>query len=100
MADTVAEFRMSGYWVVKAKNLAKSVKSGCIICRYLDHNPIGQIMGNVPADRLIQPVAWGQVQLDLFGPFWCKSDVNKRSSKKVWGMIFVDVNSKAMHCDI
>ena len=100
VADTVAEFRMSGYWVVKAKNLAKSVKSGCIICRYLDHNPIGQIMGNVPADRLIQPVAWGQVQLDLFGPFWCKSDVNKRSSKKVWGMILVDVNSKAMHCDI
>ena len=47
-----------------------------------------------------EPVDWGQVELDLFGPFVCRSDVNKRSSKKIWGIVFVDINSNAVHCDI
>ena len=91
---------MSGYWAPRASDVAKSVKKECIICRYLDLNPIGQTMGNVPMERLVDPVAWGIVELDLFGPFMCRSDVNKRASKKVWGAVFVDVNSNAIHCDI
>ena len=42
---------------------------------------------------------WGHVELDLFGPFTCRSDVNKRSTKKVWGILIVDTNSGAIHCD-
>ena len=80
--DTVGEFRLAGYWTPKAKLLAKSIKSKCVICKHLDCQPVGQIMGQIPKDRLIQPMAWGKVQLDLFGPFHCKSEVNKRSTKK------------------
>ena len=65
----------------------------------MDLQPIKQVMGSVPKDRLISPVAWGHVELDLFGPFTCKSDVNKRSTKKVWGILIVDTNSGAIHCD-
>ena len=37
------------------------------------------------------------MELDLFGPFSCGSEVNKRSTMKVWG---ADKNSGAVHCDI
>ena len=48
----------------------------------------------------MDPKAWGNVELDLFGPFSCRSEVNKRSIKKVWGAVIVDKNSGAVHCDI
>ena len=70
-----------------------------MICRYLDHNSVGQVMGSIPKERLVSASAWSDVELDLFGPYECRSDVNKRSSKKVWGIIVVDKNSGAIHCD-
>ena len=57
-------------------------------------------MGGVPKSQLMNQVAWGDVELDLFGPFLCQSDVNKRSSLKVWGMVLVDKNSGALHCNV
>ena len=99
VSSTVGQFRLNGFWVPQANRLAKKVKQQCIMCRRLDLQPIKQIMGSVPKERLVNPVAWGHIELDLFGPFICKSDVNKRATKKVWGMLIVDVNSGAVHCD-
>ena len=93
VSDTVSQFRLSGYWTPKANCLAKQVKDSCIICRHLDHKPLQQQMGNVPKNQLVSPIG-------LFGPIECKSDVNKRSTKKIWGMLLVDVNSGAIHCDL
>ena len=36
----------------------------------------------------------------MFGPFVCRSDVHKRSTIKIWGVVIVDKNSGATHCDI
>ena len=80
VSETVSQFRLSGYWTVKATQLARQIKSNCVICRYLDHNAINQVMGPIPKDRLVSPSAWSDVELDLFGPYECGSDVNKRSS--------------------
>jgi len=99
VSDTVGQFRIAGYWTPKANILAKKIKESCVICKYLDKQPLHQVMGSIPGERLVNPVAWGQVELDLFGPMLCKSDVNKRSSKKVWGILIVDVNSGAIHID-
>ena len=38
--------------------------------------------------------------MDLFGPFVSRSDVNKRSTIKVWGIVLSDKNTGATHCDI
>ena len=91
---------MQGFWTVQATRLAKAIKSKCVICRFLDKTPILQTMGTIPEHQLVQPVAWGHVEIDLFGPFVCRSDVQKRSTCKVWGMVMVDRNSGAVHCDV
>ena len=81
--ETVAQFPMLGYWTTQAGKLAKSVKSKCIVCKYLDKPAMGQIMGSLPKTQLVEPIAWGQVEMDLFGPYKCRSEVNKRSSCKI-----------------
>ena len=98
--ETLAHFHMHGYWTNQAGKLAKRIKSQCIICRYLDKTPLKQTMGSVPMDQVVSPMAWGYVEMDLFGPFKCRSEINKRASCKIWGMVLVDRNSGAVHCDI
>ena len=85
---TVAKFRNDGFWATHAIKLAKSVKNSCVICRYLDHKPLFQTMGLIPKERLVAPVAWGHVEIDLFGPMECRSDVNKRATIKVWAVSY------------
>ena len=78
---TVFKFRIMGFWVTHATILAKTVKNACVICRYLDKTPMYQEMGSIPKERFVNPVAWGDCELDLFGPYKCRSDVNKEVVK-------------------
>ena len=98
--ETVAQFRMSGFWTIRAAKLAKLVKSKCVTCRILDKQPIHQAMGGIPTQQVLSPMAWGEVEMDLFGPFLCRGEANKRSTIKVWGVVIVDRNSGAVHCDV
>ena len=83
--STLNRFRTMGYWTVRGGHLAKSVKKSCVLCRKTDAITLTQPMGPFPPEVLADPVAWGYCQLDLFCPFECRSDVNKRSQMKVWG---------------
>ena len=98
--ETVARFRMNGFWTTQAGKVAKSVKAKCIVCRYLDKNALCQTMGSHAAKPLVSPMAWGHIEIDLFGPFSCRSDTNKRSTKKTWAMVIVDRHSGPVHIDI
>ena len=97
---TVARFRCDGFWTIRSGNLAKSIVEKCVTCRELDHRTLKQQMGSIPEDRLNDPFAWSYCQLDLFGPFKCRGDVNARTTKKTWGVIVEDTNSGAVHLDI
>ena len=57
-------------------------------------------MGIFPKQRFVNVIAWGDVELNLMGPCPCKSDVDKRSTMKVWGAVLEDVNRGAVYCDI
>lgn len=97
---TVARFRAIGFWTVRCGHLAKSVSDKCVTCRKLSHRTLDQQMGDIPEERLQDPVARGSCQMDLFGPISCRGDVNPRTTKKTWGMVVEDVNSGAVHIDI
>ena len=89
-----------GYWTVGAGRISKQVKSRWGPCRKLDAKPLWQLSGEIPAERIKQPVAWGHCQLDLFGPYKCRGDVNARTTKKTWGLVIEDMNSGAVFIDI
>ena len=97
---TLCRFRIEGYWAVKAGVIAKKVANACIDCRKKAKKTISQPLGEIPAEQLQEPMAWGHCQMDLFGPYHCRSDVNTRSTKKIWGVVVEDVNSGAVHLDV
>ena len=97
---TLCRFRMEGYWAVRAGSLAKKVASACVPCRKNGRKTIFQPLGEIPANQLKQPIAWGHCQMDLFGPYHCRGDVNPRTTKKTWGLVVEDVNSGAVHLDV
>ena len=71
--ETVAQFRIQGYWTTQATKLAKIVRVSCITCWKLDKRPMEQEMGNLPKELLVNQMAWGNLELDLFGPQWTKT---------------------------
>ena len=97
---TLSKFRQRGFWCVQGGKLAKKVRRSCVLCRKADAVLMEQPMGPIPAERLLQPMAWGQVELDLMGPFKCRGEHNPRTTVKVYGMVIEDKNSGAVHADI
>lgn len=97
---TLSRFRSQGFWTVGGGHIAKKVKKSCVPCRKLDPKCLNQPMGEFPEDIMKNPVAWGRCQMDLFGPFACRGDVNPRTRKKTWGMVIEDINSGAVHLGI
>ena len=61
---------------------------------------MNQVMGDIPEERFSTLKPWAYCQVDLFGPFSCRSDVNSRASKKTWAIIIEDSNSGAVHMDV
>ena len=57
-------------------------------------------MGNRENEFAKAPGVWKQIEIDLMGPFTCRSDVNKRSTIKVWAAVIEDVYSGAVYCYI
>ena len=97
---TLSRFYAKGYWTVRAGHLARTVKNQCVTCRKIAKITIEQPLGEHSFERLTMLYAWGFCQLDLFGPFSCRGDVNPRTTKKTWAVIIEDVNSGAVHLDI
>ena len=91
---------MNGFWTVRAGHLAKSVKNRCVPCRKVSRVTQSQAMGDIPEEVLTNLKAWGCCQVDLFGPYNCRGDVNPRTSKKTWCIVIEDMNSGAVHLDI
>ena len=97
---TLSRFYAKGYWTVRAGHIARNVKNQCVPCRKMSKLTIEQPLGEFSFDRLTTPYAWGYCQLDLFGPFKCRGDVNPRTTKKTWAIVIEDANSGAVHLDI
>ena len=98
--STVSRFHTGGFWTIGAGRIAKKVKNDCVPCRKVAGKTQSQLCGEIPEIRLQQLVAWAHCQLDMFGPFSCRGDVNPRTTKKIWGLILEDVNSGAVHLDV
>ena len=59
------------FWIIKARNLIKSVKKKCVICRKLYGQPGCQKMADLPPERVVYWVKdlshmWDWTSLDLF----------------------------------
>ena len=58
-----------------------------------------QLMAPLPLARLRPSPAWFITSMHIFGPVWIKDSVKQRT-KKVWGVIFNCLATRAVHIDV
>jgi len=88
------------FYIAQGSKMAKKVRNRCTECRLLDKQTLTQKMGRVPLVSLKPAPAFNVVQIDLFGPWIARGEVQKRTSGKCWGVLFVCLASRAVHIEI
>ena len=98
--ETTLAKLQSKFWVPRARKIIKLIKSKCIKCRSLDKKCLDQCMGPLPEERSKPSPPFFKTSLDLFGPFLVKDTVKRRTTRKVYGIIFNCVVSRAVHLEL
>ena len=98
VAATTAKTRRK-YWIVKASDLAKSVKFKCVFCKRRAQNLETQFMANLPEIRLAPfTPPFHHTACDYFGPIVVK--VGRNKTAKHYGVLFICLNTRAVHLEL
>ena len=98
VAATTAKTRRK-YWIVKASDLAKSVKFKCVFCKKMAQNLETQFMANLPEIRLAPfTPPFHHTACDYFGPIVVK--VGRNKTAKHYGILFTCLNTRAVHLEL
>ena len=87
-------------WIIKARYLAKKVINACVRCRYIRKSLELQKMSILPDSIQVQCPPFTNIGLDLCGPLIVKAMTNKPATMKVWIVLFVCLNTKAISIEI
>lgn len=87
-------------WVVQGRRSVKKVINECLICKKRRARFCQQVMSDLPQERTNRANPFEYTTLDLFGPFEVRDAVKKRVKKKVWGVVYCCMASRAVHADI
>ena len=97
---TLARSR-SRAWICGGGKLAKRIANSCVYCRRREAKLIEQRMGQLPVERVaVGTPPFTAVCLDLMGPVLVRGMVNKRSTMKVWPLLFVCQATGALHISL
>ena len=99
VASTMCKIR-SKYWIVKLGKMIGSIRNKCMLCKKRSMEMQGQVMGPLRKEKLKPSPVWSNMNLDLFGPFEIRGEVNKLSREKAYGVIFADMASGAIYVDL
>ena len=96
---TLATSRHSA-WIVNATKLAKEICKKCLRCRFLRKQLETQKISALPNQVQIPSPPFTNIGIDLLGPIMVKAMVNKRARMKVWVVIFLCLNVKAVSMEL
>ena len=99
---TMSAIRQAGYFIQHGSGVIKKFINSCITCRRLRRNPLTQRMTDLPCDRLEATPPFTYCGIDVFGPFCTADRISTRrsaSSRKMWGLLFICLASKAVHIE-
>lgn len=95
--------RSAGFYINKESSAIKSYLKNCINCQKLHGNTLGQIMSDLPSDRLQCSPPFTHCGMDVFGPHIVTDGTATRRNtavKKCWGLLFTCLVSRAVHVDL
>ncbi|GBN55088.1 hypothetical protein AVEN_10451-1, partial [Araneus ventricosus] len=88
------------YWPLNGKSTARMIMHNCVIC--YKNKPViaGQIMGNLPKERVTPISAFTNCGIDFCGPFLIKfKNQRKGIYSKLYVAIFICLSTKAIHLE-
>ena len=87
-------------WVIRGRRLARKVVSRCHECRRRRKIVEGQRIAPVPESRLPPSPPFYSTAVDIFGPLEVRDTVKRRTTRKVWGVLFVCTVIGAIHLEV
>lgn len=87
-------------WITQGRRLVKKILNDCITCIKRRAQLCQQVMSDLPPERTQRASPFEFTTLDLFGPFEVKDSVKRRTTKKVWGIVYCCMASRAVHADL
>ena len=98
VVTTVAKIRMK-FWIIRAHDLAKSVKFRCVCSREIEARTETQLMADLPRTRL-EPFTppFHYTACDYFGPY--KVKISRNTTTKHYGVIFTCMNTRTVHLEL
>jgi len=95
--ETTCRFVMKKVYVIEGRQLVKQIRNSCERCRYLIKRTIDMAMAPVSIYNLTIAPAFFFTQLDLSGPYLTYSPQHKRTTIKVWLIVFCCCSTSAVH---
>ena len=86
--ETTLRYILKTAYIIEGRSVVKAVKKSCERCRYLEKRTIAVEMGPVSQHNLTIAPAFFASQVDLAGPFLSYSNHYKRTTVKIWLVIF------------
>ena len=86
--ETISRYVLRKAYIIEGRSVIKSVKKSCERCRYLLKKSIEVAMGPVSDYNLIIAPAFYVSQVDLSGPYKAFSPHQKRTTIKIWLVVF------------
>ena len=89
------------YCITGGRKTIRSITRGCITCRRYTARPKHQLLGQIPAERIMPDSVFDRVGLDYAGPFVLKyGSIRKPSFIKAYVCLFVSLTIKAVHLEL
>jgi hypothetical protein len=98
--DAMVMRSKSHVWVIAARRLAKVIRNNCFFCKRLFKVTGEQVMAPQPEHWMGPAPVFSSTAVDLFGPLTFNGTVNKRSTAKAWGVVFVCTATSLVHVEI
>jgi hypothetical protein len=98
--DAMVMRSRSQVWITRVRPKAGAVKRACFTCKRAAKRLGEQKMAPLPEHRMGPTPPFFSTAVDLFGPLPISGSVNKRSTEKAWGVIFVCTSTSLAHVEI
>lgn len=88
------------FWPIKGKIMARNTVHNCILCSKAKPKLMGQIMGNLPSDRVSITRPFLSTGIDYCGPIWIHYKVRGKKPTKAYVAVFCCFATKAVHLEL
>jgi len=94
--ETTLRYLLKKCHIIEGRILLKQIKKSCHRCKYLEKRTIEMSMGPISDCQLTIAPAFYHSQMDLSGPYLSYSPQHKRTTVKIWLIVFCCCSTSAI----